>query len=546
MFGSHGTHFVGSTVAGLLLASPSFAQDVRDHACAIDEDCAAGSYCRDDARCVSPLALGEACARHAMCDSGLCVGDVCGGVTIESPIDGVATGEPKLVVRGTAPAGAFLEVACGDHADIVVADEAGGWLWVPGVALADGRHAIVARAGLAEVVATIDVDTTRPALQVFSPSVAQVTAREDVEIRGRIEPGAHFALMVDGQETFVSVDAHGDWSHRQTFAHGQHRVIALATDAVGNLTRQDFTFSVDLEAPGVAITWPAQGSVFAEAPRLMSGLAEPGAILRVDGHGAGVWLTVPERGGWSWAFPRLGDGTHSYTVTVFDRAGWSSSESLTLTIDGTAPGLAVNAPVDGARVAVVRPALHGMADEGSAVVARVDGVIVGGMIVGGDGRWSVTPDRDLAEGERVVAVTATDRAGNETVMQTTLTIDLTAPTLSVVAAPRVAGEPVRISGATEARASVEVRVGGLLAATAIADRQGAWQVEIDVPDRGEHVVGVLARDVVGLTTEGAIVVGEAADELVTAGGGCAGAGPGGPAAIVGAALLLIALRRRAA
>jgi len=547
MFGSHGSRFIRTllTAGGITLSTGAFAETQRGEPCLFDEDCSAGSFCGDEARCVAPLTVGELCDRHAMCDSGLCLNEACGVLTIDSPIDGIATREPKLVVRGQAPIGTRLELACGPHLERVVADDTGAWLWVPGVALGDGQHTITARAGLAEVSTTIDVDTTRPALQVFSPAPDQVTAREDLEIRGRVEAGTTFAVRIDGVDTFVSLDPHGDWTYRGRFAHGRHRVEASAVDAVGNRSTLDFTFDVDLEAPGVAVTWPASGSVFASVPERLSGLAEPGTALRIEGHGAGVWLTVGAGGTWSWLLPSLTDGTYTYLVTAHDRSGWTSSESVTLTIDRTPPGVAVNAPGDGARVASQRPIFRGMADEGTDVRVLVDGEAIGAhTYTGADGRWSVWPSRDLAEGEHVVVVVATDRAGNETHSESSLTVDLTAPTLSVIAEPRVGDAPIRIAGRTEPRASIEVRVDGLLAASAIADRMGDWSVELALTE-GEHTVTVLARDEVGYTTEGSVLIPDADADLVGAGSGCAGGGLGGSAALLAAALALLALRRRA-
>jgi hypothetical protein len=75
------------------------------------------------------------------------------------------------------------------------------------------------------------------------------------------------------------------------------------------------------------------------------------------------------------------------------------------------------------------PTITGTAEPGSTVEIMLDGVAVGSVTAGPDGRWSFTPAAPLADGRYDVTATATDAAGNRSDVSpaSPLEVDTTAP-----------------------------------------------------------------------------------------------------------------------
>ena len=135
-----------------------------------------------------------------------------------------------------------------------------------------------------------------------------------------------------------------------------------------------------------------------------------------------------------------GHGDTSFVVTTWDVGGTARDLQFSVRADQRPPSVA-GGPADGARIDTPRPAIaFTVTDEGAglaSVSASVDGT---GVPVTMSAATAAVQVGELARGSHVIALTATDGAGNVTSTQRRVTIaDDVAPVLSV-ASPGARGE----------------------------------------------------------------------------------------------------------
>ncbi len=135
--------------------------------------------------------------------------------------------------------------------------------------------------------------------------------------------------------------------------------------------------------------------------------------MRPDGQ----WSCLPVE--------NLTDGKHQLTPVAVDAAGnRTPGQPVTLVVDTVAPDRPVlTTPAPGETLRVSRPKLAGRAEPGSNVLVTVRAgagsdpdrrTVLCGATTALDENWTCTANRDLANGEQWLVVTATDLAGNGT------------------------------------------------------------------------------------------------------------------------------------
>ena len=122
------------------------------------------------------------------------------------------------------------------------------------------------------------------------------------------------------------------------------------------------------------------------------------------------------------------DGGKAISAQFSDAAGNTSTTSaLTITLDTTAPAVAITTIEGGDNLINAAEAAGGIQISGTAEIGSSLTVNGSAVTVDGTGHWttSVTP---AGQGALVVTAIATDTAGNSTSTSTTLTVDTIAPT----------------------------------------------------------------------------------------------------------------------
>lgn len=189
-------------------------------------------------------------------------------------------------------------------------------------------------------------------------------------------------------------------------SEGPHSVEIRSTDRAGNLGAPAArAFSVDTVAPSVSITGgPAEGETTGVSGATFSFASDDATATfrcRVDG-GPRTGCSSPS------GYPALSDGPHRFEVTADDPAGNASTPAFRrFTVDANGPTVRfTGGPSPGSTLAAALVSVPYTADEpGAAFGCSVDGASFASCT-------SPLELRNLADGPHVVAVRATDPAGN--------------------------------------------------------------------------------------------------------------------------------------
>ena len=168
-------------------------------------------------------------------------------------------------------------------------------------------------------------------------------------------------------------------------------------------------------------------------PRLTGTMNEAGTVSVTV---AGVTYAATNNGDGTWTLaqglinPPLAAGVYDVSVSAVDAAGHVGNDVATgaLTIDLTAPQVSVNALTTNLR----RPQITGTTDDPTATVTvKAGSLSLGTAANHSDGTWSLTSAVDVPDGAHTLAATARDPAGNSTEASAQLTLDATAPVVTV-------------------------------------------------------------------------------------------------------------------
>ncbi|WP_228269921.1 beta strand repeat-containing protein, partial [Acinetobacter seifertii] len=338
-------------------------------------------------------------------------------------------------------------------------------------ALTDGPHTITVTAtdpagNVGTTNAVVTVDTTAPNAPVIDP----INASNPVT--GTAEPGSTVKVTFpDGSTATVVAGPDGKWTvpNPGDLTDGQ-TVTATATDPAGNPSLPGSAV-VDAVAPTVAVTTALTND---STPALTGTVNDPTAKVVVTVDGVNYPATNNGDGTWTLAdntLPVLTDGPHTVTVTATDPAGNVGTTNAVVTVDTTAPVVALNDVLSNDST----PALTGtVTDPTATVVVTVDGVNYPATN-NGDGTWTLADNTlpVLADGPHTVTVTATDPAGNVGTGSAVLTVDTTAPNAPVID-PINATNPV--TGTAEPGSTVKVSFPDGSTATVVAGPDGKWTV----------------------------------------------------------------------
>ena len=125
-------------------------------------------------------------------------------------------------------------------------------------------------------------------------------------------------------------------------SQGAHTVKVDATDRDGNVAVQkSLSFTCDTVNPTLTISTPTNNLITKTPACTVSGTATdattaPCAVTVKHNSGAAASVTVSSSGAWSKALT-LAEGTNTITVVATDRAGNSTTKSITVKLDTKAP-----------------------------------------------------------------------------------------------------------------------------------------------------------------------------------------------------------------
>ncbi len=391
--------------------------------------------------------------------------------TITGPIASHgATDDPKPTLSGTAEAGTRVTIRDGDTViGRVTAGQDGTWRFTPATALSDGEHVLTVRAedpaGNVSVPSEafhVNVDTVPPA----KPLVTEVVDNEG-PVTGALQPhdttddprpeikgtAEHDSLVLIYDTVFgkqvllgsVTAGKDGSWAFRPESAlpEGDHQLVIVARDAVGNRSEPSEAFDFTLEIGGVPASPSITGVFDAVEPQIgnverygatndtqptVNGVAPAGSIVNIylDGR-VYASTTANEHGRWNFRPDTpLTEGQHLFSASAQmpgGKPGMKSGE-YPINVDTQAPGASSNETLNdnvgdatgpianGATTDDATPAFGGTAEPHAHVTIYDGNTVLGTARVGDDGHWSFHPGTPLADGAHHLFTTVTDAAGN--------------------------------------------------------------------------------------------------------------------------------------
>nr|WP_238349884.1 Ig-like domain-containing protein [Pseudomonas sp. BW16M2] len=461
----------------------------------------------------------------------------------------------------------------------VQSDASGDWVFTPENGLAEGQHdftaTVVTEAGgesAPTAVFNLEIDTTAPGKPGEGGNGGIDDVHDDVgDIQGPIsnggatddttptlsgggqQPGDKVSIIDNGQvigEVVVGDDGKWTFTPNPPLNDGKHDFTLVVTDPAGNASEASdpYTVIVDTTAPGQPVITSvvddqgdrqgpiAAGEVTDDAMPQVNGTAEAGSIVIIYDNGVEIGRAPVDADG-NWHFTPtlpLANGGHSVSVVAVDTAGNQSPSSEPFDFDllagGIPPAPAITEVLDDVGVNTgnlmpgsvtddARPTINGTAQPGSTIQVYSNGELLGETVVGEDGRWSFTPQTDLADGLNNISATATDAAGNVS-PQTgdyPLTIDTGAPgaatdeTLSddvgAITGPIVSGDVTddntpTLNGKAEPGSTVIVYDNGQEIGRAPVDANGDWSFTPSEPlNDGQHSFNTVVQDPAGNQSE---------------------------------------------
>ncbi len=363
-----------------------------------------------------------------------------------------------IALKGLAPSNALVRIVWGSTIVTAEADALGNWIAQFGLAdlPADGNATI--RATIVDASGSefgsssrpVTIDTSSPAAVLIN-AVAQdnvVNALEKsagVVVSGTAEAGSK--VDVKWGETAKSTNASSTGAWTVTFAagdvpaDGSTNVQARATDSVGNVSPIS-TLPITIDS-GVPLT--PNVSLAVDTGQSATDQITRNGNFRVLGVESGASWSYSSDGGESWEIGtgttfRLTDGQYAVgqiRVRQTDAAGNESAayvNASTVSIDTRAEELVID-EITGNDVVNLAEKTAGVTvtgtfEPGSSVVVTWGTVVKTAAPVGADGKWSVTflSSEVPADGSRSISVSATDVAGNSTMVSTPpIVIDTVAP-----------------------------------------------------------------------------------------------------------------------
>jgi large repetitive protein len=327
-----------------------------------------------------------------------------------------------------------------------------------------------------------------------APAAPTVNAVTDVDtvVTGTAEAGAQVVAKV-GTETIgqATAEATGAFSISIEKQAAGTIISVTATDAVNNTSSATVVTVTDVTAPAA----PTVNAV-TDVDTVVTGTAEAGVqvVAKVGNQEIGQ-ATAEATGAFSISIEKQAAGT-IISVTANDAANNTSSATVVTVTDVTAPAAPV---VNG--VTDVDTVVTGTAEAGVQVVAKVGNQEIGQATATTNGAFSITIAKQTVG--TVIALTATDAAGNSSTATEVTVTDGTAPAAPVVNG--VTEDTSILTGTAEAGAKVVAKAGTQVLGEATATLGGAFSITIGKQTAGT-VISVTATDVAGNTSPATAVM----------------------------------------
>ncbi|RJL01009.1 Ig-like domain-containing protein [Enterobacter chuandaensis] len=478
---------------------------------------------------------------------------------------------PTLSGKGEPGMTAVIDLGGGQSVRVPV-DSTGSWSWTPAPALADGTYTwsvaledAAGNRGESTTPITFIVDTLGNAVSIshaedntgtLTNPLASGSSTDDVNpvIVGTATPGSLVTLYVNGEAvgSKIADPVTGEWDIEinPALESGKtYEITAGEYSGPGEIPppTRPFLLTIDTVVPTGTFDRVSddvgryQGdlpnpAVTDDTTPTLHGTGRSGDIVFIrNGNDIIDSTTVRADGSWEYTLPEQTNGTALDVSVVFrGPTGVESAPTAPwkLVIDTEAPNKPIIGDVEDDQGPVVGPIHNGdVTDDtqpvfsgegavpGETVELIIDDEVVGTAIVGDDGKWEVTPENPLPEGEHEAVVVIVDPAGNASEPSDPIgfivdTQPPAKPTIDTVfddagqQTGNIANGGITddstpdFTGTAEKNSLVFIIVNGRTVDSVTADSTGTWTWTPPLGlANGHYDVSVVAQDKAGLRSE---------------------------------------------
>ncbi|WP_456319282.1 Ig-like domain-containing protein [Enterobacter ludwigii] len=364
------------------------------------------------------------------------------------------------------------------------------------------------------------VDTTAPTVTIDTVShdnmLNAAEAAQDLTLSGTstAEAGQTVTMTFNGNQYTAQVQADGSWTLDVPAADlagitdGTAVVTATVSDKAGNPASTDASVLVDTTVPQITFNTVAGDDILNIAEHgqalIVSGTvtgAQAGDVITVTLNGKNYSAMLDASGNWSMGIPAadagaLGNGDHTMSATLTDKAGNSTTQTHEIAVSLTAPVIAINTVAGDDVINAIEKGedlqLSGTSNQpdGTTIVVTLNGINYTAT-TDASGNWSVTvPAANvsaLGEANYTVTASVTDTAGNSASTSHQALVDSALPVVTINAvaiddvinaAEVTAGQTLsgKVSGAASGD-TVTISMGGNTW-TATVEDDLSWSVNV--------------------------------------------------------------------
>ncbi len=279
----------------------------------------------------------------------------------------------------------------------------------------------------------IFVDTEGPQIEIVSPSNGVLVGESSVNIVWTIEDLGEGVELCE-----ISIDS-GPWTNvtgvtsyiASGLTEGPHTVQIQAIDGLGNQASTGISFGVDLYAPTVSITSPANNTSIGSGSVTLQWTGSDSSGFGVDRYevqiDSGTWN---DRGkDTSWTITGLLEGEHTLRVRAFDNLGRNSTDLVVVDSDDEAPLIGIDNIAEGQTLTITNINVTWTAFDSGSDIARFEVRLDAGEWQDrGLEQWAIL---ELTEGMHNLTVRGHDQLGNIGQDVVNFSVDVSAPIVEI-------------------------------------------------------------------------------------------------------------------
>jgi Ca2+-binding RTX toxin-like protein len=278
------------------------------------------------------------------------------------PTIALSTGSSSTELNGVGEANSTVTILEGAAVlGTANTDASGSWTFAP-TGLADGVHDLTVsqtdlagNKGTANIAVTLGTTVTPPMPTVALVSDTGISASDNITKTATLKGTAQANAVVTIYEGTIvlgtaSTDTTGNWSFTPTgLANGYHIFTVSQTDLAGNTGTTTLAVTLDTTAPVPTIALVTDNGTsntdLNTSNAALEGTAEANSVVTIkDGATVLGAATTSATGAWTFTPAGLADGAHAFSVSQTDVAGNTGTANFLVTLDTTAPVLALPLP----------------------------------------------------------------------------------------------------------------------------------------------------------------------------------------------------------